>query len=618
MSNIPNHIFSKIVLLYLMLLQGCHSEELSTKLERIDISASSIKTQGISQLTLTAGNQQAFTAVGYYSDGSSHILTDLNLDDWHTNDKKVGFFSAPGILTAASTPDLLSVNVIKEGITSNTIYVNVTAAIITDITIMPSSFSIAKGQTQQLVTTAIYSDNTSSDVSHSVTWTPDDTGVATVTSKGMLSGVEDGSTTITANKNGITSNIINVTVTAATITDITVTPSSISIAKGQTQQLAATAIYSDNTSSDVSNSVTWTPDNTSVATVTSKGMLSGVEDGSTTITANKNGITSNTANITVTAATITDITVTPSPISIAKGQTQQLVATVIYSDNTSSDVSNSVTWTPDNTSVATVTSKGTLYGTEVGSTTITANKNGITSNTANITVTAAIITDIIVSPSSVFMLKGKTQQLVATAVYTDNTSSDVSSSVTWTPLDTSIATVTPTGQLSGVEDGSTTITAYKDNITSNTVSVDVCNLADTCIDIFDSGNKVLFTSSPSVAYLDSIGGSANNGEQTEDGIYGPAGSFYLFDWNNANLLCDKYNVRNLAGRSNWRLAKSDELEQLFSTNKNMFNSRGWPTIVSYWSTTENGSLYFYVRLFDGYTDNYFPTHPFYASCISGP
>ncbi|PHZ60089.1 hypothetical protein CRG86_001940 [Photobacterium leiognathi] len=109
-------------------------------MERIDISASSIKTQGISQLTLTAGNQQAFTAVGYYSDGSSHILTDLNLDDWHTNDKKVGFFSAPGILTAASTPDLLSVNVIKEGITSNTIYVNVTAAIITDITIMPSSF----------------------------------------------------------------------------------------------------------------------------------------------------------------------------------------------------------------------------------------------------------------------------------------------------------------------------------------------------------------------------------------------------------------------------------------------------------------------------------------------
>ncbi len=58
--------------------------------------------------------------------------------------------------------------------------------------------------------------------------------------------------------------------TAATIKDLTVTPSSISIAKGQTQQLTATAIYSDNTSSDVSNSVTWTPDDTSVATVTSR------------------------------------------------------------------------------------------------------------------------------------------------------------------------------------------------------------------------------------------------------------------------------------------------------------------------------------------------------------
>lgn len=46
------------------------------------------------------------------------------------------------------------------------------------------------------------------------------------------------------------------------------------------------------------------------------------------------------------------------------------------------------------------------------------------------------------------------------------------------------------------------------------------NLEGVYIDIFDTGK--LFTNSPSVAYLDSIGGSANN---TEIGTYGPASDF---------------------------------------------------------------------------------------------
>ncbi|NRD30246.1 Ig-like domain-containing protein [Shewanella sp. DC2-4] len=80
---------------------------------------------------------------------------------------------------------------------------------------------------------------------------------------------------------------------------------------GQTQQLTATATYSDRTSSDVSDSVTWSVGNTAMATVTPTGLLDGVEAGSTTLTATKDGITSNTVTVEVTAAVITAITVTP-------------------------------------------------------------------------------------------------------------------------------------------------------------------------------------------------------------------------------------------------------------------------------------------------------------------
>ncbi|MBT2946243.1 hypothetical protein PL15_19785, partial [Vibrio anguillarum] len=65
---------------------------------------------------------------------------------------------------------------------------------------------------------------------------------------------------------------------------------------------------------------------TNTATVTLDGLLTGVEVGSTTVTATKDGIVSNAVNITVSSAVITAIQVTPSPVSVAKGQTEQLTA----------------------------------------------------------------------------------------------------------------------------------------------------------------------------------------------------------------------------------------------------------------------------------------------------
>ena len=324
-------------------------------------------------------------------------------------------------------------------------------------------------------------------------------------------------------------------------------------------------------------------------------------------------------NATVTAAVISAIQVTPSPVNVAKGQTQQLVATATYSDATSSDITSSVTWAPDNTATATVTSAGLLSGVEVGATTVTATKDGITSNTVNATVTAAVITAIQVTPATVNVAKGQTAQLVATATYSDTTSSDVTTSVTWTVDATATATVSSAGLLSGVEVGSTTVTATKDGISINTVNVTVCSsLAGACIDIFNTGSGKLFTNSPSVAYLDSIGGSAADDTNTETGTYGPAGNFYLFDWNHANTLCNTYNTNSIGGRTNWRLATKDELVELFDIYKNMFNARGWPTQSNYWSVTPDGSGYYCMRLRNGNVTTFTPSYTHYASCVSEP
>ncbi|MBD1574851.1 DUF1566 domain-containing protein, partial [Vibrio sp. S17_S38] len=141
----------------------------------------------------------------------------------------------------------------------------------------------------------------------------------------------------------------------------------------------------------------------------------------------------------------------------------------------------------------------------------------------------------------------------------------------------------------------------------------------TCIDIFDTGSGKLFTNSPSVAYLDSIGGSATNDIYTEVGTYGPAGDFYRFDWNNANALCDTYNTLSLGGRTNWRLAERDELKmELYDVYLNMFTARGWPTYHSYWSATPDSSNYYLVVLSYGYVNSLNPRVTTYASCVSNP
>ncbi|MCP5017166.1 MAG: DUF1566 domain-containing protein, partial [Ketobacter sp.] len=317
-----------------------------------------------------------------------------------------------------------------------------------------------------------------------------------------------------------------------------------------------------------------------------------------------------------------DITVTPATVNVAQGQTQQLTATAIYSDGTSGDVTSTVTWTPVDAATATVTPDGLLRGIEVGTTTASATQDGITSNTVNVEVTNAVITDITVTPSPVNVAKGLTQQLTATATFSDATSSDVSNSVTWTPIDTATATVSSAGLLSAVEEGYTTLTATKDGVTSNMVDVNVCaDLAGACIDILDTGSGKLFTNSPSVAYLDSIGGSATDGIVTtiSNGL-GPAGDFYAFYWTNANELCTTYNTLSLGGRTNWHLPTQDELLGLRpALNSGGFNARVWSIRLPYWSATPEGSEYYSVSFNSGGSESDPPDkYSMYVSCVSNP
>jgi uncharacterized protein YjdB len=98
-----------------------------------------------------------------------------------------------------------------------------------------------------------------------------------------------------------------------------------------------------------------------------------------------------------------------------------------------------------------------------GTTTITAtsiyNPPGI-SGTASLTVNNAYLTSIAVIPANPTIFVGGTQQFIATGTYSDNTPFDITTEVSWTSSDTTVATVVNnTGLATGAAAGTTTITA---------------------------------------------------------------------------------------------------------------------------------------------------------------
>jgi hypothetical protein len=91
-----------------------------------------------------------------------------------------------------------------------------------------------------------------------------------------------------------------------TLSSIAVTPASLTIGTGTTQQYTATGTYSDSSQQNLTSLATWASSNTGVATITSTGLATAVNSGSTTISATLSGVTGGT-NLTVQATPLTII-----------------------------------------------------------------------------------------------------------------------------------------------------------------------------------------------------------------------------------------------------------------------------------------------------------------------
>ncbi len=363
------------------------------------------------------------------------------------------------------------------------------AVTLNSITVTPGSLTIPNGETASLGAIGTYSDGSTADITTKVTWTSADPLTATADSvTGSVTGKALGTTAVTATLDGITSNTANINVIAATLSSIAITPASVSLAKGTNTNLSAIGSYSDSSSSDISTQVTWTSISPATATVgTHTGTVTGVAIGSTSVSASLGSITSNDTDITVTDAILNSITITAGA-TLPKGTNTNLSATGTYSDSTTADITALVTWTSADPLTATVGSDtGVVIGTEIGTTTVTAALDGITSNTASIDVIAATLNSIAITPASVSLAKGTNTTLTATGTYSDSSTADLTTQVTWTSAAPATASVgVNTGIVLATAVGSTSIYASLNGVDAPSVSVTVTPAVLTSIAITPS------------------------------------------------------------------------------------------------------------------------------------
>jgi trimeric autotransporter adhesin len=125
-----------------------------------------------------------------------------------------------------------------------------------------------------MVATGTYNDASTKNLTDSTTWTSGDDSVATVSSTGLVTAVSSGTASITATSGRI-SGATTVSVTLANLKSIEVTPTTVSITSGETQDFVATATLEDGSSVVITADVTWTSSNTSTATIASSGVAPG-------------------------------------------------------------------------------------------------------------------------------------------------------------------------------------------------------------------------------------------------------------------------------------------------------------------------------------------------------
>ncbi|MGH8516728.1 MAG: Ig-like domain-containing protein, partial [Panacagrimonas sp.] len=185
-------------------------------------------------------------------------------------------------------------------------------------------------------------------------------------------------------------------------------------------------------------------------------------------------------------AELVSIQVSPEDESLPAGVSQQYTATGVYADDTTDDITDEVAWQTADSDIASISSSGMVKGELAGGPIkISATIDSITGETS-VTVSNATLTSLDITPPTASIPAGMTQEFVATGTYSDGSTLDISSLVSWESSDADVATVDANGVASAlVKNAGITITATLDSA-SDTANLTVTDATLQSIEVTPS------------------------------------------------------------------------------------------------------------------------------------
>ena len=340
---------------------------------------------------------------------------------------------------------------------------------ITNISFVEKSVSVKKGDTLSLIVKV----NPTELSGTKFNWKSSDSNIVTVDDNGKITGIENGTATITVTSpNGKSATItVNVIKDTIEVRKIILNSETNRIDVGSLIQIEATIEPENATNREL----IWYSSDSKIATVDSKGVVKGIAPGTITITAmTKDGRVKATKVITVneiitpTPSLVESISFPNKNISIKKGDSQGLVVKIIPAELSQINL----IWKSSNPNIVRVNSDGVITGVEIGTATITVTSPNGKTATCEVEVTTDTIpvTEIKLNSDTNSIYVNSMLQLITSIKPTNATDREL----VFTSSNPNIASVDDKGLVMGIAPGTVTITATtKDGKVKGTITITV-------------------------------------------------------------------------------------------------------------------------------------------------
>jgi uncharacterized protein YjdB len=422
----------------------------SVVLSVVGASALKLDTRSV---VLGEGGQQRLTVAVAYDDGATPTPV-----VWRSSVPAVALVDHQGLVTALAAGTTV-IRATASG-QSDSAVVTVSSQPVGSVTIDSGSSSALFISDRRSLTATVR--NTAGVVlpGRPIAWSSVNPAVATVSTAGLVTAVGAGTTTILAESGGRVAEATLVVIHRAA--SVTLAPASLRVPRGRTEVLTPTIRDTAGALLTERRSVTWSSSAPTIATVSADGTVTGVANGSASITATVEGI-SGTATITV-VDPVTSVLVTPAALSLPVGGTQQVSAAA--RDTKGAPLTGrAVVWASSNPAVASVSASGVVTAVAAGSANLTATVEGVDA-TATVVVVRPVAT-VAVAPGNANLFVGRTLQLSASARDAQGTAL-TGRPVSWSVSDPAIATISATGLVTAVAPGTIAITATVEGVEAST------------------------------------------------------------------------------------------------------------------------------------------------------